>query len=311
MFTEVLGHQQAKKLLTQAIKSSRIAHAYLFSGPDGIGKKKTAIAFAKAINCHSGQGEDNCASCRKIEKDNHPDVNIIRADGQFIKIERIRELIDELTYKPYEGKKKVTIFDEAERLTLQAMNTLLKTLEEPPGETLLILISSHPQALLPTVRSRCQEVYFHPLSETDLEELITKKKETDPSRAKWISKFCGGSAQKAVEIDPEVYRKKQEDLSKEIKQLDKRDIVSLFALSERLAKDKGELTDTLDILLNLYREKLPGGEEKQINIPLNLLQEVIEQIQKTMDLLQRNVNARLALDNLLLFLADKNNLLVS
>jgi DNA polymerase-3 subunit delta' len=311
MFTEVLGHRQAKKLLAQAIESSRIAHAYLFSGPDGVGKKKTAIAFTKAINCHSGQGEDNCASCRKIEKDNHPDVNIIRADGQFIKIERIRELIGELTYKPYEGEKKVTIFDEAERLTLQAMNTLLKTLEEPPGETLLILISSHPQALLPTVRSRCQEVYFHPLSETDLEELITKKKETDPSRAKWISKFCGGSAQKAVEIDPEVYRKKQEDLSKEIKQLDKRDIVSLFALSERLAKDKGELTDTLDILLNLYREKLPGGEVKQINIPLNLLQEVIEQIQKTIDLLQRNVNARLAMDNLLLFLADKNNLLVS
>jgi DNA polymerase-3 subunit delta' len=311
MFAEIFGHQQAKKQLAQAIESSRIAHAYLFTGPDGIGKKKTAIAFAKAINCHSGQGEDNCASCRKIEKDNHPDVDIIRADGQFIKIERIRELIEELTYKPYEGKKKVAIFDEAEKLTLQAMNTLLKTLEEPPGETLLILISSHPQVLLPTVRSRCQEVYFHPLSETDLQELIIKKKGVDPSRAKWISRFSGGSAQKAVEIDPEVYLEKQENLLKEIKQLDAKDIVSLFALSERLSKDKAELTDTLDILLNLYREKLPGEDVKQINTPLNLLQEVIEQIQKTIDLLQRNVNARLAMDNLLLFLADKNTLLVS
>lgn len=305
MFETILGHKQVKQRLRRAIESNRIAHAYLFTGPDGIGKKETAIAFAKAINCISGQGDDNCSSCRKIEKENHPDVEVIRADGRFIKIDRIRTLIEELEYQPYEGRKKIAIFDEAEKLTLQAMNTLLKTLEEPPGETLIILVTSHPQALIPTVRSRCQDIGFNPLSEADLQLLIQRKKGVGSSLAQQIARFSAGSVKKAIEVDPEVYRKKQEDLLKEIKQLDVKNIVSLLSLSERLSKDKDQLADTLDLLLNLYRDNLPGQES---NTSLNIFREIIEQIQITIDLLKRNVNARLAMDNLLLFLAGKKTL---
>lgn len=309
MFEEIIGHEQIKQRLAQAIESSRIAHAYQFSGPDGVGKKEMGIAFAKAINCISGSGDDNCSSCRKIEKQIHPDVEVISADGQSIKIERIRTLIEELAFKPYEGRKKIVIFDEAERLTLQAMNALLKTLEEPRGETLLILVTSHPQAIIPTVRSRCQEVCFHPLSQEYLQQLIRKKRGVDPSEAQWIARYSRGSAHKAMEVDPQLYLKKQEDLLGEIERLDIKDTASLFSLSERLSKDKGNLGETLDLLLDLYRNNLPGQNQSgESNAPLSVLREIIEQIQKTIDLLKRNVNARLAMDNLLLFLAEKKPL---
>jgi DNA polymerase-3 subunit delta' len=302
MFEDIIGHERVKKQLLRAMESSRIAHAYLFTGPEGIGKKKTALAFAAAINCASGQGGDGCSSCRKIEKENHPDVEVICADGQFIKIERIRKLIDELSYKPYEGRKKIAVLDDAEKLTLQAMNTLLKTLEEPQGEKLLILVTSRPQALLPTVRSRCQEIFFHPLSDTELQLLVRKKKGVDASLAAWIAAFSEGAARKALDVDPIAYRKKREELLHEISRLDEKDIVSLFALSERLTKDKIELAETLEMLLNGYRECL---QEQREPVGLRILREAIEHIQTTMDMLKRNVNARLAMDNLLLFLAKE------
>jgi hypothetical protein len=116
--------------------------------------------------------------------------------------------------------------------------------------------------------------------------------------------------QKAMEIDPQLYLKKQEDLLGDIERLDIKDTVSLFSLSERLSKDKGNLAETLDLLLGLYRDNLPGQNQSgKSNAPLNLLREIIEQIQQTIDLLKRNVNARLAMDNLLLFLAEKKTLL--
>ncbi|HIE42249.1 MAG TPA: DNA polymerase III subunit delta', partial [Nitrospinaceae bacterium] len=181
-FKSVLGQSQPKKILNNALQNSSVAHAYLFYGQEGVGKKKLAIALAKALNCKNTGSDgacDECESCLKIERRTHPDFfylepvkNSPTSREAVIKIEEIRELQKKLAYLPYEGKTKVVVIDSAELMNLQAANSFLKTLEEPPSATVLILVSSNPQRLLPTLLSRCQRIQFHRLSLSDTRTII-------------------------------------------------------------------------------------------------------------------------------------------
>ena len=181
-FDRILGQEQPKKILKNALQSRNVAHAYLFHGQESIGKKQIAIELAKSLNCASpikGDACDECTSCRKIENRTHPDFffvepikNTPTAREAVIKIEAIRELQRKLAFHPYEGKVKAAIIDNADLMNLQAANSFLKTLEEPPSATILILISSNPFKLLPTLISRCQTIQFQPLTHENIKKIL-------------------------------------------------------------------------------------------------------------------------------------------
>jgi len=167
-FKDIIGHNKEIDMLKRAIGSGRPAHAYLFVGPDGIGKKLIALNFAKVFNCEEGGLEpcDECPSCRKIDDGNHIDVQVFAPKGlsRQLKVEQVEQFISQVNFKPFEGNRKAFILCDADRANVSFQNKILKVLEEPPDETIIILVTSNPEGLLPTIRSRCQVMNFSPLS---------------------------------------------------------------------------------------------------------------------------------------------------
>ncbi len=161
-FQSIIGQERAKRLLQNGLRQNKLSHAYIFSGPAGTGKRKMALTLAKAVFCLEQNGDScgNCLECRKVEHGNHPDLFFVQPDGASIKIEQIRELQKLFAYRSAASQTKVYIIDQADRMTVQAANSLLKFLEEPHGATVAILIAENGQALLPTIQSRAQWVPF-------------------------------------------------------------------------------------------------------------------------------------------------------
>jgi len=169
---EIIGQKKAIGTLTGILEQKRLASSYIFSGESGIGKKLTAVNFAKALNCLSaGSGPDSpidacdhCESCLKINSGSHPDLLLISPEDRQIKIDEIRLIDDALSFRPFEGRKKIVIVDDADTMNISAANAFLKTLEEPPEDSVIILISSRTDRLPATIRSRCSRVNFVTLS---------------------------------------------------------------------------------------------------------------------------------------------------
>jgi len=201
LLNAITGHDRPKNILLGSIGTARVATTYLFTGESGIGKRLAAIEFARAINClnpirvtrnpqpatrnpksatRDPQPEymdacDSCSSCRKFSSLLHPDLKVVEADSGLIKIDIIREVQEFLSFTPYEGRKKVVIIDGAECMNQPASNAFLKTLEEPPPDSVIVLITMAPDRLLDTIRSRCFMVRFSPLSIGDCKEVIGRK----------------------------------------------------------------------------------------------------------------------------------------
>jgi DNA polymerase-3 subunit delta' len=174
---DILGQEHALRLLRNALEHSRLAHAYLLAGPPGVGKHLTARQCAKAVSClvQATDACDTCTACKKIDAANHPDVLDVEPDGSSIRIEQIRTIQQRLSYRPYEQDRIVIILDGCEWLTPPATNALLKTLEEPPGHALLLLLTSHKTALPLTITSRCQLVPFRALTPTHLRTILERR----------------------------------------------------------------------------------------------------------------------------------------
>ncbi|MBN2395296.1 MAG: DNA polymerase III subunit delta', partial [Candidatus Atribacteria bacterium] len=187
------------------IKLDRIGHAYLFTGEEGIGKKLIAIAFSKAMNCtHLSKDQDpcnHCLSCQKIESGLSPDFQIISPINDSIKIDQIREIKKNIFLKPLENRKKIIIIDHADLMTIEASNSLLKILEEPPEFAVFILISAFPKALLPTILSRCYQMMFKPLEIEQQLDIITRNLPSLPiEQARNFMKIFFGSPRKAMDF---------------------------------------------------------------------------------------------------------------
>lgn len=176
-FEGILGQERAVTQLRKALQSDRLAHAYLFHGPNGTGKKLAALQFTKALYCTTDAANscDACATCHKIVNRNHPDVLVIEPEGASIKIEAIRMIQNRLGYKPYESQRTTIIIDGCELLTLPAANALLKTLEEPPGNALLLLLAGRKEALPLTIISRCQPLPFQPLAPQHIASILSQR----------------------------------------------------------------------------------------------------------------------------------------
>jgi DNA polymerase-3 subunit delta' len=181
IFDEIIGHDRQKRILTGAFTRSRVPTTYLFTGESGIGKRALAVEFGRLLNCLSpvkGQeGPDacgECSHCERIKKGVHPDFRMVTPEDGMIRIEQVRDLIEFLSLKALEAQYKIIIIDEAERMNPAASNAFLKTLEEPPEGSLIILVTSLPDQLLDTVRSRCFQVRFTPLSRRETEMVLER-----------------------------------------------------------------------------------------------------------------------------------------
>ena len=202
-FESILGQENAVNQLSKALQSDRLAHAYLFHGPSGTGKKLTALKFAKALYCRAAPiGPcDECATCRKIENRNHPDVLLIEPEGAAVRIEAIRMIQNRLSYKPYESDRTTVIIDHCELLSLPASNALLKTLEEPPGNALLLLLASRKEALPLTILSRCRLLPFRPLAPQHIAAILCRQG-VDTETAKSAALLAEGSLEAFVDANP-------------------------------------------------------------------------------------------------------------
>jgi DNA polymerase-3 subunit delta' len=204
---EIIGHRRLVALLSRAIAHDTLPPSLLFAGPRGVGKRRTAIAVAETMNCQTpvettllprdACGE--CASCRRIARGVHPDVLIVEpGDLGSIKIEQVRDAVDRAGYRPFEGRRRVVIIDQADAMVDAAQNALLKTLEEPPPASIFILVSAMPDALLPTVLSRCQRLRFGELSPAEIVDALMRDHEYGEADARAAAADADGSIGRAL-----------------------------------------------------------------------------------------------------------------
>jgi DNA polymerase-3 subunit delta' len=200
---EIRGHTRVRELLTRAIDRRALPQALLFDGADGVGKRVTAIAAAQALNCLTPAGGDacgECAACRRIARGAHPDVVLLEPDESgSIKVDVVRErVIQQTAYRPFEGRWRVFVIDDADALVVNAQDALLKTLEEPSPGSVLILVTARPDALLPTVRSRCYRLRFGRLSERDVADVLRERHGFSERDARAASAIADGSVSRAL-----------------------------------------------------------------------------------------------------------------
>jgi len=222
-YVELIGHRLQRDYLTKSFANGKIANSYLFHGREGIGKKLVAMEFAAILNCTNFNAIDtgtyssdcSCISCQKIKKGVHPDVSIVLSkELKEIKIDQIREQIEELIYlKPYEGSYKVAVVDNAELMNINAQNAFLKTLEEPPLNSIIILITSIPHYLLPTIISRCQRIEFFPLSENVIREFF-KTSDFSEAELQQVVKLARGSLGKSQILDRDLLEQRKDLIEK-------------------------------------------------------------------------------------------------
>jgi len=199
-FAGIIGQDKAKKLLHRAIQQGRLAHAFLFKGPMGVGKKTLARTFAAALNCHSPVSLEpcgQCPSCRKFKVNSHPDFLVIEPEGAAIKISQVRELKKNLAFPPFEAKMRVALLCDIHTMRREAANSLLKTLEEPPEQTMLILTADEAGGILPTILSRCQTVPFFPLPQTEVAKILEQEAGIAPDSAATLAAMAEGSLGRA------------------------------------------------------------------------------------------------------------------
>ena len=215
-FSQILGQETAIDFLKRVVARGNIPHAYLFAGIPGVGKTTTALALTQAIICHepeNAEGCGRCPSCRQIMSGNFPDFVCLDPEGQYIKIEQIRDLNRAISFKTVSGKYRVSLIRQAEMMTAEAANSFLKTLEEPPENNILILNVTEPQALLPTIVSRCQKVFFKPLPVKAVAGWLMDKRGMEEEMAFVVAKICEGSLGRAIKMcDSEFLQQRQEYL---------------------------------------------------------------------------------------------------
>jgi len=252
IFNNVLGHDKPKEILYRAIIQKKVAHAYLFQGEPSLGKKYLALEFAKWINCEKGgknwyetensqrepsESCNRCSSCRLIQASSHPDIEMILPEGNTLKIQQIRNLQQRIFLKPHMGIRKVFIINDAEKLKREAANAFLKTLEEPPEDCTLILISSRPHLLLPTLVSRCQRISFSPFPLNFLEEILHTQKGFPLQEARAMAYVAMGRIGKALLLQTDLFQAEKGDTLNTLNTLIEEDISFLFKVAETWGRD--------------------------------------------------------------------------
>jgi len=324
-FSEIIGQQRVVPLLRRALTRDHLPHAFLFTGMEGTGKRLTALTLAKAVNCESGNDGDccdHCLSCRKTASANHPDVYTVERDGPFIKIEQIRAIRQQLRFRPLEARCRVIVISDAQNLKLEAANAVLKVLEEPPANNLLILTAFDKSALLPTIVSRCLHLPFQPLAAPDIAGYLCRTHSVAPVRARVAAGLAGGSLSRALilldeeqlarrrwllETVAKVHRSKASDLLAAVKMWKgdntdlRRDLEWLQTWLRDLLVQRLEAAGSDGLLNSDFAEEL--ADAAPVLQPDHLL-EMFEFLCILQGAISYNINKRLSLEALLLHLRD-------
>ncbi len=252
-FDQILGQSRSLNVMHHMLQSGKIPHAFLFTGIAGIGKHTTALAFAKALNCPHCTADfcGTCSSCSKIENGTHPDIIQIAPEKNVIKIEQVRSLQHSIVFAPVQGPWRVILIDQAESMNKETANCLLKTLEEPPPATVLVLITHAVSRLLPTVVSRCQRLMFAPLARQDLQRLL-EQEAMGREEAAFISAHAQGSMHRAHQL---LDHSLIDDLGRLTSVLvNPKTVEQRLQLASELSKSPERLTTLLILLLEWLRD---------------------------------------------------------
>jgi DNA polymerase-3 subunit delta' len=202
-FRDIVGHRHLLELVAAAAVRSSLPPSVIFAGPEGVGKRTSALALAQFLNCLAPRGNDacgSCASCTRIARLVHADVLLVEpGDTGVIKVDQVRDVVDRTGYRPFEGRRRVVIIDDADAMLSEAQNALLKTLEEPPSSSMFVLVTSRPDELLPTVRSRCQRLRFGRLAPADIASLLVRAHGYSAADAHAAASAADGSVGQALE----------------------------------------------------------------------------------------------------------------
>ena len=264
-FDQIIGHEKIINNFKNAIINEQIAHSYIFEGPKAIGKKAMAIAFGKTLLCENEQTEacGICSSCIQFEHKSQPDFKILDNLENTIKKSEIQELQKDIKIKPFRGDKKIYIICEAEKMTTEAQNSFLKTLEEPPDFATIILTTENKDKLLPTIVSRCQLVTFNYGSISKIEDMLRTKFNSTEERASFISNFSNGVVGRAILLsESEHFEDLREETLRAIDTTITQSKEKIFTTAEFFEKNKDNIDEILNIMLFYFRDLIIYSETR-------------------------------------------------
>ena len=260
-FSTLIGNDHNKQILQRLLRRQGLGMALIFAGPDGVGKRQFALTFAQAANCQNPPATnddscDVCPVCERIQSKSYSDVVTITPDGTYIKIAQTRALTNDVQVRPREGKHRFFLLDDADRLREEAANSLLKTLEEPPTTSTIILLTSRPDALLPTIRSRSQRLNFAPLSIAQMESYLAQTTPRATPDTQLLARLTGGRIGQASAIDLSEYRRERREMLELLELMASgNNKYRLVKAAEHYGKQEREAFERmLNLLLNLLRD---------------------------------------------------------
>lgn len=271
-FKDVVGHEQIIEHLISAVEHDMVSHAYIFHGDDGIGKTALAKGFAKLLQCEAGHGDscDMCHSCKQVESGNQPDIKWITHEKSktSLGVDEIREQLNgDIQVKPYSGKYKIYIIEDAEKMTQQAQNALLKTIEEPPAYGIILLLTNSMDALLPTIKSRCVTLNVKPATFGQTTEFLMERYQIPDYKARVCAAFAQGNIGKAVRMAKlEDFGAMQEEVLHILKNVDDMEVYEIMDAVKNLAEYKIDIYDAIDMMMVWFRDILMLKITKDLNL---------------------------------------------
>lgn len=328
-FESIVGHDRIKEHLQNAIEMHKISHAYILNGQEGIGKKSLARAFAKAVQCEEGTAKacGKCHSCLQAESGNQPDIIwVTHEKPASISVDDVRlQVNSDILIKPYSSRYKIYIIDEAQKMTVQAQNALLKTIEEPPEYGILVLLTTNADSLLPTILSRCVTLNLKPLSNKEVENYLTSKEKVPDYMARFAASFAQGRLGRAIDIvSSQDFNELKDGVVNLLKNINDMELTDIIEAIKEASSHKNNIEDYIDFMMMWYRDVLMYKSTNDANLVIfkeelgairsdatNRSYDGLNRILYAMDVaktrLAANVNFDLAMELMLLTIKERDN----
>ncbi len=327
-YTQIIGHEGIIKHLQNAISAEKVSHAYIFNGEEGMGKKSLALAFAKTLQCMENKGQPckGCKSCMQSDSGNHPDVLWITHEKTSIGVDDIRTQVNaDIQVMPYQSPYKIYIIDSADKMTENAQNALLKTIEEPPEYAIILLLACNIQSLLPTILSRCVVLDLKPIDKVLIKEHLMNKLQIPDYVAEIAADFSGGNVGKAIKYaSSDDFESKKEDIFHILRYIDDMELDEVISGIKTMTENKSSVNDYIDLMMLWFRDVLMLKATKDPNLLLfkdefqtikkqantssyDKIENIIKSMEEAKAKLKANVNLDITIELMLLSIKEKYN----